>query len=508
MKINRLLKDAALALALGAALSADATDYFWYGRGADTLWTTTENWSTTRDEYTPSTKSPASKNNDYVYVNTAVSGNHAFTISIPASTGSLCQRIYILDDSAPGSVTIEGIGENHTSIIPALNAVTWQGENPMTLTLRNLTLNNYTFPFGYSECDGNGLVIENCFSALTSNSYYFKLPPGNGGTVAIVDSVITNNFFKRVDNVVDYGSLTFAVTNSSLRCNYFTIPGSNTVVDVVGSTFAFSSNSSIGGANEAAAVSNQNVSVHFKDSSIIAQANSFFYISSTNSKTIFDGVDFLGNPRGLNFTGEMSLTNSSCRFDRGNSSGTGNGNRGIQGTLRLDHSEWIITNGYSRLIGPLHVVISGAAPRFEPADFSGNYALTLDFVVPKGGYAFPPVSRADVNGRETLSFFPAGSTVNVLPESRAARVTGTGVYPLIYLKSTKTVCNLVNAPLTTLPNDKSKFLMTTDYSWEYADVNGKAESDWTQVASGYNSNVAGVAVKIVGKPPGTVIIVQ
>ena len=67
---------------------------------------------------------------------------------------------------------------------------------------------------------------------------------------------------------------------------------------------------------------------------------------------------------------------------------------------------------------------------------------------------------------------------------------------IIYLKGTKATCNLANAPLATLPNEKSKFLVTTDYSWEYADVNGKQESDWTEVATGYNSAVAGVAVKI------------
>ena len=51
--------------------------------------------------------------------------------------------------------------------------------------------------------------------------------------------------------------------------------------------------------------------------------------------------------------------------------------------------------------------------------------------------------------------------------------------------------------------------MTTDYSWEYEDVNDKVESDWTEVAVGYNKNfVAGVAVKIVGLKPGLSIFVR
>lgn len=47
-----------------------------------------------------------------------------------------------------------------------------------------------------------------------------------------------------------------------------------------------------------------------------------------------------------------------------------------------------------------------------------------------------------------------------------------------------------------------------DYSWEYEDVNDKAESDWTEVAVGYNKAVAGVAVKIVGLKPGLIIFVR
>ena len=37
---------------------------------------------------------------------------------------------------------------------------------------------------------------------------------------------------------------------------------------------------------------------------------------------------------------------------------------------------------------------------------------------------------------------------------------------------------------------------------------GKAESDWTEVAPGYHSKVAGVAVKIIGMPPSTVVFMR
>ena len=115
----------------------------------------------------------------------------------------------------------------------------------------------------------------------------------------------------------------------------------------------------------------------------------------------------------------------------------------------------------------------------------------------------------DNNSATTLNLFgKAGGTINVLPESPALKTPGSFVQPLIYLKGTKATCNLANAPLTTLPNEKSKFLVTTDYSWEYADVNGKQESDWTAVETGYNDMVAGVAVKIVGSPSGLAIFVR
>ena len=88
---------------------------------------------------------------------------------------------------------------------------------------------------------------------------------------------------------------------------------------------------------------------------------------------------------------------------------------------------------------------------------------------------------------------------SLLRASPALKTSGSNVYPLVYVKDSKNsqpVCQLANLPLTTLPNEKSKFLVTTDYTWDYEDVNGKAEGDWTEVAAGYNGTVAGVAVEI------------
>ena len=67
----------ALAVVVAMPFAAVATDWFWFGRGADTLWTTKENWSTTSNEYTAATACPNSKNNTYIYVNTAHSESHS-----------------------------------------------------------------------------------------------------------------------------------------------------------------------------------------------------------------------------------------------------------------------------------------------------------------------------------------------------------------------------------------------------------------------------------------------
>ena len=196
------------------------------------------------------------------------------------------------------------------------------------------------------------------------------------------------------------------------------------------------------------------------------------------------------------------------------------GGNGISGDLFLDNSEWVCTNSgnliSTKLNGPLRVVFSGRAPRFGTSSFSGSFPVTFDFLVPKGGYAYPPINRMD-NAR-TETEFPTsavGGSINVLPESPAARAPETLIQPLIYVKdvrkvgsNSQPVCKLANLPLTTLPNEKSKFLVTTDYSWDYEDVNDKAEGDWTEVATGYDKIVAGVAVKIVGLKPGLSIFVR
>ena len=167
------------------------------------------------------------------------------------------------------------------------------------------------------------------------------------------------------------------------------------------------------------------------------------------------------------------------------------------------------------LNAPLHITFSGKAPRFGTSSISASAGqpLTFDFLVPAGGYDYPPVNRMDNAKTETI--FPSsvvGGSINVLPESPAVKQAETIICPLVYVKDVKNnapVCALANLPLTTLPNEKSKFLVTTEYSWEYEDVNDKVESDWTEVAAGYNQNfVAGVAVKIVGMKPGLSIYVR
>ena len=59
---------------------------------------------------------------------------------------------------------------------------------------------------------------------------------------------------------------------------------------------------------------------------------------------------------------------------------------------------------------------------------------------------------------------------------------------------------------TTLPNEKSSFLYTTDGTWDYDAVASMTEGDWTS----WNGTeaVAGLAVKIVGSGAGLSIFVR
>ena len=515
----------ALVFAVFAAQDASATDWFWFGRGADTLWTTKENWSTTSNEYTAATAYPNSKNNTYIYVNTAHSESHSFTITIPASfDGSVFTSLCIYDDESPGAVTIVGEGDTRIKIpSPNTTSIKWSGvDHPMMLTLRNFNLEGYNVTPIYNSCDGNGLFIDNCSYDSTGQNTYLKLPPGNGGKLVIVDSAITNRWVKRPSDT-DYGSVTFAVTNSFLSLRSYTISGTNAVVDLCNSTLQvteasfFGTTSTSTSNNKEEDVPGMKIGFHGctilwggtgSNAAVLWTRSAGREFTFEDSELTLIGSGTLASIRGGNSNDVTRIKNSSLYFSASHDD---------KGTIYLDNSQWVTTNGNTSGTSPVRYVISGASPVLNPGRWqftanNGQSMVFLDFIVPKGGYSNVPVNFEAYAEDLTKDLWggycgnPNPGAISVLPESAATKAAGTIICPLIYRKALKT--NLSRCLPTTLPNEKSKFLVTTDYSWEYNEVNGKAESDWTEVAVGYNSNVAGVAVKIVGLKPGLSIFVR
>lgn len=505
---------------LAAASGANAAyDYYWFGTAGDGLWTNRVNWSSTPDSYTPVTTGYPRSSSFNVHIDTAVASDHHVTIHVPklASDPPQCQALEIFDSTGNGTLTF--VGEADESGRPTFplrynNFPAWtETGHPMRLELLNFELNNGSLSTVENECPGCSVLVSNCLSTTSDNSYYMKLPGQHGGTMTILDSDITTQFLNSQSAGMDVAGYVFAVTNSTITITRSSsIGGPGTVVDIVRSRFALGSYYSMnfGAASVAATNDHPNMKITFKDSTF-GPNGQFAYFFSAGGTLLFDNVVQGSDCSAIALAGlaTAEFRNTSLSF-----CGAKNGDSGISGDLILDNSEWLSTNSLRSIIlsGPLHLEFRGRAPRFGGTQISGTHPITFDFLVPKGGYAYPPVNRMD--NPATGFIFPSsvvGGSINVLPSSPAARVSGVGIYPLVYMKDVKNnapVCDLTNLPLTTLPNKKSKFFVTSDYSWEYADVNGKAESEWTEVAPGYHSKVAGVAVKIVGMPPSTVVFMR
>ena len=513
------------ALAPCAAFTANAAyDYYWFGTAGDGLWTNAANWSSSSNEYIAVTRYPNSSNKDSgyrVHIDTAIASDHHVTIVVPklSSDAPACFALEIFDSTASGVLSLVGeVNEDGRTGFPLGSnwKPTWtETGHPMSLELYNFVLRNGTLSVVENECAGCSVLVSNCVGTSTDNSYYMRLPGQHGGTMTIIDSEITTQRLNGTSDS-DVAGYVFAVTNSTIRIGADCyVGGPGTVVDFFNSTIAFGMYAPVFGAKGSQTADNHsNMKITFKNSTISPNGR-FFYFISTGGTLLFDNVVQASDSDGFELVGfvRTEVRNTSLRF-RGT---TSNGYRGISGDLILDNSEWLSTNSSQNIAlnGPLRVEFRGRAPRFGGRQIaaSAGQPLTFDFLVPKGGYAYPPVNRMD--NPATGFNFPSGvvgGSINVLSASPAVRASGTLLQPLIYVKdvrSNQPVCALANLTLTTLPNEKSKFLVTKDYSWEYEDVNSKAESDWTEVATGYTQNfVAGVAVKLVGMPKSTMILLH
>ena len=544
------MKNAFVALAVIFALcvvkTVLAADLFWYGAAGDGLWNTPANWSTTEASYTASAAYPNDDTQYIVHIYTHLVAGHAVTITIPADcTDAACRRIRVKDDTAPGAVEIVGAGPSRVPLkLSAYPNNTYNGgfvrtafAYPVKITCRNIHFSDWLY-FNWSNKDspnywtdtvanGDGFALYNCCYTNYPTATHAQINPPGGAdaTCAIVDSDIDLRYFVRAN---PNGALAIAVTNSTLSVSErMRIDGPNTTFDFVGSTLKIGTATSsdpkllFGSRTDSESERNANagMSIRFKDSTIDftdnAIANCGIYTRSAGRELAFDNCEIKGDLYAIQTPDDASVTcvkDTSIHFKRGN--GSANGTRGI---FYLDNGEWVMDTGHIELSGGrAHFIFSGAAPCLDPGwmDYKSNTPPPVfDFIVPAGGYQQAPISlRYSTDGQDKGIFgtipnaAPNQGTINVLPESAAAKTAGTTICPLVYAKDTKARVHLGRGVPTTLPNEKSSFLYTTDGTWDYDAVASKAESDWMP----WDGTVAamGLAVKIVGSGAGLSIFVR
>ena len=531
----------ALAIVVAMPLAAAAADLFWYGTAGDGLWNNPANWSTTEGSYTAATSYPLNSDNssispDIVHLYTHLVAGHAIDITIPADcTDAACRRIRVKDDSAPGTVTITGAGNSRVPLrMDAYPNNTYNGgfvrtafAYPVKITCRNIHFSDWLY-FNWSNKDspnywtdtvanGDGFALYNCCYTNYPTATHAQINPPGGAdaTCAIVDSDIDLRYFVRAN---PNGALTIAITNSTLSVNErMRIDGPGTTFDFVGSTLKIGTATSsdpkllFGSRTDSESERNANagMSIRFKDSTIDftelgASSSCAIYTRASGRELVFDNAEIKGDLYAIQLPDVDSVTrvkDSSIHFKRGN--GSANGTRGI---FYLDNGEWVMDTGHIELSGGrAHFIFSGAAPCLDPGwmDYKSNTPPPVfDFIVPAGGYQQAPISlRYSTDGQDKGIFgtipnaAPNQGTINVLPESAAAKTA----------RTTKHLA-AIGIYVATLPNEKSSFLYTTDGTWEYDAVTGKTESAW--MAWDGTAAAAGLAVKIVGSPSGLAIFVR
>lgn len=537
-----------VAAVLCGAFAALADDLFWYGTAGDGFWNNPANWSTTEASYTASTAYPNDATQYSVHLYTHLVADHAISITIPADcTDAACLRIRVKDDSAPGTVEIVGAGSSRVPLrFPAYPSSNYNGgfvrtafAYPVKITCRNIHFSDWLY-FNWSNknspsywtdtvANGDGFALYNCCytNYPTATHAQINPPGGANATCTIVDSTIVLRYFVRAN---PNGTLTIAVTNSTLSVSErMRIDGPNTTFDFVGSTLKIGTATSsdpkllFGDRTDDAAHRDihAGMKIRFKDSTIDftelgALSSCVIYTRASGRELVFDNAEIKGDLYAIQLPDVDSVTrvkDTSIHLKRGSAYAT-------YGTFYLDNGEWAMDTGHIELSGGrAHFIFSGAAPCLDPAwmDYKSNTPPPVfDFIVPAGGYKQAPISlRYSTDGQDKGVFgtipntTPNQGTINVLPESMAAKTAGTTICPLVYAKDTKARVNLVRGVPTTLPNEKSSFLYTTNGTWDYDAVASKTESDWMPWDG--TAGVMGLAVKIVGSAvhqSGSVYIVR
>lgn len=491
----KMILVAVVALLGGVALA----DLYWSGQGEDGRWDAPANWSMNAGLTSPANRCPSSSDVVWFVLDTF---DHDIVVTVP--DGSASGVIKVKDSTAAARLKL--IGEPLPGNTRA--AFTTSGINFQSTTITSgmtVELENFAFADGSKFCNGVSIVnsrqvLKNCFFATTAEF----LPSSQAGTqLAFVDSDLTfSSSFKRVNN--PNPDFVMAITNTTLVTkNVFQLCGPSAKIDIVDSDLTASTALQFG----YTADRDTDMKVRIANTTIHCRAQSFITLTGHNNELVLDHVDSSDASVALNCIGyngdnqTTRLINSDVYF--------GNGTPSPKGTIYLEDSIWAVTNnvksnGAAAPRTP-HFVISGKRSRMIPGNGWQNGPVKYDFIVPQGGYDLPPVGVDGVLRTGKSAFFSSISDceVNVLPKSPAARMEGTGIYPLFYYyeASGAKELNLSGLPPMQLPNAESEYLAVKDSKTAFDQVMSQSEDWWAyQLPNAVaTESYAGLAVKIVGR---------
>lgn len=480
-----------------------AEDFYWSGNGGDGRWDNVANWATNAALTSPATRCPAAGLKVYFILDKVE--NHELTVTVPEGAG--CSLIYVKDDTAP--CTLKLVGEplpgatranlNNTSTFSLYGTVgTTKG---VTLIVEDIAF--AVRPIGsFGSIPDTHVYLKNCSASFLNGtaSQDVSMPGGANSSFGCTDCELTD--IKSLTRANAGENFEVGITNSTIVCTYqFYVRGPRAKIDVrdtdltIAATFQLgvSGDSDITGYVSHSTIRNRN-----------ASGSGLKFVGDRNEFT-FDHVDFSDATKSWTKI-EHSGTDQVLHFINSDLNLTATST--LLGTYDLTDSVLAAVGG-SYMIGSssgLRFVLRGARTRLLPGKRFQAGQIHFDFIVPEGGYKQVPIGCDGDQFVSDNNFFNAVSqgTINVLPESPAARVDETAIYPLFYVyESGKNKrLDLSRATPLTLPNGDSQFLVTDDPLLSMAEL---TDGDWTTpIELGDKAMHAGLAVKIVGhdsRPP-------
>ena len=483
----------AVLVALVCGLAQAANPYcYWSGLGGDNRWDTADNWATDEALTNPAGRCPTVS--DIPYFVPGSYQNHELTVIVP--DGATCNKIYMKGDTVP--VKLKLVGEplpgKSRAVLANASYLYFMGSYGMTLEVKDIEFSGQTWG-NMLSLSNTHVVMKNCVCPIGSQD--FKLAGGKDSSCTFIDSTFTG--IKALTRYAAGADFALTVSNTTIECSStITFSGSRAKTEVVDSDITLASTLLVGASGDT------DHKASFVNSHIRNRASSAaeLKLNGNNTELVLDHVDFTDTThswKSITHSGGenhiVRLVNTDMFF---------NGTPTPKYTYYLENSVWAITNGYALGAGTARFVLSGKRTRLMPGKRWQGGSVNIDFIIPEGGYDLPPIGCDGETFKSENSFFNSmsGGSIRVMPESPAARVAQTSVYPLFYVyeaEGSKRL-TLANVSPTQLPNEESQFLTTDEATVGFAEINDKPEEWWTLlVLSGKMPTVAGLAVKIEGR---------